>query len=226
MLTNLLFVNPPPDHPEFIEGMEKAAAILDAAIYDPITVNILVGYGGAFGDLTSQGSAIGGPFAGIPVPYPALYATLWLNDTNSVKGLPLATTLDGREFFSVSTAQAKAFGWISGSLPIPDGHVDMGKDWTGTGLIDAAVHELTHAMGRIDAYGPLLSSLDLFRYDETNGSHVFDTGKPATPLDRTLLTTGLVAAGMQSLAAGQKRIETPHLAVRYTVPRESTFWQT
>lgn len=54
----------------------------------------------------------------------------------------------------------------------------------------------------------------------------FLTGKPATPLDRTLLTTGLVAAGMQSLAGGQKRVETPHLAIRYTVPRESTFWQT
>ena len=38
-----------------------------------------------------------------------------------------------------------------------------------------------------------------------------------------LLTTGLVAAGVQSLATGQKRIETPHLAVRYRAPRESTF---
>jgi hypothetical protein len=40
-----------------------------------------------------------------------------------------------------------------------------------------------------------------------------------------LLTTGLVAAGMQSLAAGQKRLPTPHLAVRYRAPRESTFWR-
>ena len=45
------------------------------------------------------------------------------------------------------------------------------------------------------------------------------------PLERTLLTTGLVAAGMQSLAAGSKRIETPHLAIRYEVPRASTFAQ-
>ena len=35
----------------------------------------------------------------------------------------------------------------------------------------------------------------------------------------------LVAAGMQSLTTG-KRLETPHLAVRYEAPRESTFWQT
>jgi hypothetical protein len=42
-------------------------------------------------------------------------------------------------------------------------------------------------------------------------------------VERTLLTTGLVAAGMQSLAAGQKRLPTPHLDVRYEAPRESTF---
>jgi hypothetical protein len=52
---------------------------------------------------------------------------------------------------------------------------------------------------------------------------LFLTGKPAYPVERTLLTTGLVAAGMASLGAGQKRLRTPHLAVRYTAPRESTF---
>jgi hypothetical protein len=51
------------------------------------------------------------------------------------------------------------------------------------------------------------------------------TGKPPYPVERTLLTTGLVAAGMASLAAGQKRLETPHLAVRYRGPRESLFWR-
>ena len=54
----------------------------------------------------------------------------------------------------------------------------------------------------------------------------FLTRRASYPVERTLLTTGLVAAGMQSLAAGQKRIETPHLAVRYTPPRDSTFART
>jgi len=39
----------------------------------------------------------------------------------------------------------------------------------------------------------------------------------------TLLTTGLVEAGVRSLATGQKRLETPHLAIHYQAPRESTF---
>jgi hypothetical protein len=54
---------------------------------------------------------------------------------------------------------------------------------------------------------------------------VFLTGKVPYPVERTLLTTALVAAGMKSLASGQKRLETPHLAVRYQAPRESTFEQ-
>lgn len=54
----------------------------------------------------------------------------------------------------------------------------------------------------------------------------FMTGKAPYPVERTLLTSGLVAAGMQSLASNQKRLETPHLSVRYQAPRKSQFWQT
>jgi hypothetical protein len=54
---------------------------------------------------------------------------------------------------------------------------------------------------------------------------MFLTGKVPTPLERTLLTTGLVEAGMKSLASGQERLRTPHLAIRYRVGPESTFCQ-
>jgi hypothetical protein len=59
----------------------------------------------------------------------------------------------------------------------------------------------------------------------SRAEELFVTGRAPYPLERTLLTTGLVAAGMQSLGSGQKRLETPHLAVRYQAPRESLFWQ-
>ena len=59
----------------------------------------------------------------------------------------------------------------------------------------------------------------------SKAEETFLTGKTPYPIERTLLTSGLVAAGMQSLGTGQKRIETPHLAVRYQTPRESTFAQ-
>lgn len=54
---------------------------------------------------------------------------------------------------------------------------------------------------------------------------MFVTGRAPYPVERTLLTSGLVQAGLKSLAAGQTRLETPHLAVRYQAPRESLFWQ-
>ena len=51
----------------------------------------------------------------------------------------------------------------------------------------------------------------------------FLTGKSPDPIERTLLTSGLVEAGVRSLGTGQKRLETPHLAIHYTAPRTSLF---
>ncbi|MEX2288474.1 MAG: twin-arginine translocation signal domain-containing protein [Planctomycetaceae bacterium] len=59
----------------------------------------------------------------------------------------------------------------------------------------------------------------------SNVEKMFLTGKAVYPVERTLLTTGLVAAAMKSLASGQKRIEMPGPAVRYQVSQESTFCQ-
>lgn len=51
----------------------------------------------------------------------------------------------------------------------------------------------------------------------------FLSGKASYPIERTLLTSGLVEAGVQSLASG-KRIETPYMNVHYKAPQQSTFW--
>jgi hypothetical protein len=53
----------------------------------------------------------------------------------------------------------------------------------------------------------------------------FVSGKAPYPIERTLLTTGLVAAGVRSLFDG-KRLQTPHLAIKYHGPRESGFFRT
>jgi hypothetical protein len=52
------------------------------------------------------------------------------------------------------------------------------------------------------------------------------TGKPTYPIERTLLTTGLTAAGVESLYQKGAKIETPHLAIKYQPTKESTFWRT
>lgn len=59
----------------------------------------------------------------------------------------------------------------------------------------------------------------------SKAEETFTTGKAPYPVERTLLTSGLVTAGMTSLAQGGKRLATPQLAVRYEAPKESQFWR-
>jgi hypothetical protein len=58
-----------------------------------------------------------------------------------------------------------------------------------------------------------------------NVEKMFLTGRPTYPVERTLLTTGLTAAGMESLYRKQ-RYDTPHLHIVYQPTKESTYWRT
>ena len=51
------------------------------------------------------------------------------------------------------------------------------------------------------------------------------TGETPYPAERTLLTSGMTLAGVESLHRGQVPVETPEMEVRYTVGPESTFWR-
>ena len=59
-----------------------------------------------------------------------------------------------------------------------------------------------------------------------NVEQMFLSGTATYPVERTLLTTGLVAAGVESLFHDQTRQETPHLNISYQPTEESTFWRT
>jgi hypothetical protein len=64
-------------------------------------------------------------------------------------------------------------------------------------------------------FSPLVNLIESF----------FLTGSAPYPIERTLLTTGLTAAGVESLHQGQRRIETPHLAIAYRPSASSTYWR-
>ncbi len=51
------------------------------------------------------------------------------------------------------------------------------------------------------------------------------TGKSPYPVERTLLTSGMVIGGVESMHAGQTRFDTPDMAVAYRGQKESMFWR-
>jgi hypothetical protein len=74
----------------------------------------------------------------------------------------------------------------------------------------------------------------LYRMPPPPGAHYFDgltfniekmleNGKAPYPVERTLLTTGILDAVMESHARRDDRIETPDLEVRYSAPADSGF---
>ncbi len=67
---------------------------------------------------------------------------------------------------------------------------------------------------------------NFFSPQVNNVEKMFLTGVASYPVERTLLTSGLVTAGVDSLNQDQQRIETPHLDIAYHSTEESTFWRT
>lgn len=63
-----------------------------------------------------------------------------------------------------------------------------------------------------------------FSYLSLNIEEMFVTGSPSYPAERTLLTTGVLEAAIDSRYLGAVRVETPHLGIAYQAP-ESIPWR-
>ncbi|HUW34588.1 MAG TPA: hypothetical protein VM223_23515 [Planctomycetota bacterium] len=62
---------------------------------------------------------------------------------------------------------------------------------------------------------PRLATKPAFSFLGRNIQEMFITGKPQWPIERTLLSSGVVDAALRSAADGGKLIETPHLRISY-----------
>jgi hypothetical protein len=51
------------------------------------------------------------------------------------------------------------------------------------------------------------------------------TGKPATPAERTAVSTGILWYGIESKHRGGIRLDTPDMDIRYRPPRYPTTWR-
>jgi len=67
---------------------------------------------------------------------------------------------------------------------------------------------------------------NFFTPQVNNVEKMFLSGNPTYPVERTLLTSGLVIAGVESLDQDQSRQDTLNLAISYQPTSESTFWRT
>jgi hypothetical protein len=173
----------------FRDGMQQAANELDAAYTDNITINIAVGYGEFLGgalpnQFTSEGNIDfnGVDGRGFGISYQSFRSLLIshvtsADDQTAVNNLPNVTDLPGHSgAYIYSSAQAKALGTLSANDARLDGAVGMGTQFTGNVLIGGALHELTHAMGRIAG-----TTLDLFRFNSNHsGGHVFGGNIPSS----------------------------------------------
>jgi Ca2+-binding RTX toxin-like protein len=160
----------------FRAGIEQAALLICNAVTDHITVNISVDYTG------TGGGASAGPITGFFEPYSTVVSELRsLASTNDgvFDSLPAGTTIQGQSNVAVWNAQLKVWGLISPTATALDGQSFFSTDIDPNYLVGVALHELTHAMGRI----PYSSSgagdeFELFRFTSA-GTMLFYGSIPA-----------------------------------------------
>ena len=166
----------------FRAGIEQAASILSATITDKITVNIKIDYSG------TGGGAAAGPDNGLFESYSTVRTDLINNavtgDT-TFNALPNASTIQGQSSVAVWNAQLKLFGLLSpNDTTTDDGSATFATDISSSLLVGVALHELTHALGRVP-YGSQPDIFDLFRYTNSSigtssPSLLFSNNIPAT----------------------------------------------
>ncbi len=95
-------------------------------------------------------------------------------------------------------------------------------------MLNGAIKDFTFA-ARVKGAG--VQSTQFFLSPEPNVTYsaclvrkieeLFETGKAPYPVERTLLVSGILESCLTSRFEGQKRLETPHLAVSYRAPQQS-----
>src|SRR5216683_35226 len=163
----------------FRAGIQQAAALLSAAISDKITVNLKIDYSG------TGGGAAAGPDQGLYESYSSIRTDLINNATpgdTTFNALPSGSSIQGQSSVAVWNAQLKLWGLLGANdTTTDDGSATFATDISSGLLVGVALHELTHAMGRVP-YGPPYGSqsdiFDLFRFTSA-GTRLIDGGNTA-----------------------------------------------
>jgi hypothetical protein len=160
----------------FRSGLEQAALLLSAAISDTITLNFNIDYSG-----TGEGAAAG-PDNGQWVSYATVRSDLVSHASTgdtTFNALPTGSSIQGQSFVAVWNAQLKLWGVIGANdTTTDDGSATFATDIDPSLLVGVALHELTHAMGRVP-YGPQPDIFDFYRFT-SSGVRLFSDNIPAS----------------------------------------------
>jgi hypothetical protein len=159
----------------FRAAIEQAVTILGASISDKLTVNLKIDYSG------TGGGAAAGPDNGLYESYSSIRADLINTATpgdTTFNALPSGSSVQGQSNVAVWNAQLKLWGLLGANdTTTDDGSATFATDINPSLLVGVALHELTHALGRVP-YGSQPDILDLFRYTSP-GTHLFADGNIA-----------------------------------------------
>ena len=159
----------------FRAGIQQAVAILASAISDKITVNLKIDYSG------TGGGAAAGPDHGLFESYSSIRAALINGATpgdTAFNALTGGSSIQGQSNVAVWNAQLKLWGLMGANdTTTDDGSATFATDIDPNLLVGVALHELTHAMGRVP-YGPQPDIFDLFRFTSA-GTRLFLNGASA-----------------------------------------------
>ena len=166
----------------FKTAVQNAANMLMQAFSNAITLNFNVGWGEIGGRaITQPGVAEGGPSTGDWQSFAAVKSELAATASSpldtSVLAYLGAQNPNGNGSIAVWRAQEKALGIVAANATAADGDIGFSTDFPSTSWTGAALHELTHAMGRTSGYAPD-GILDLMRYSAP-GVHTYAGGTPA-----------------------------------------------
>ena len=161
----------------FRAGIQQAASLLSAAISDHITVNLKIDYSG------TGGGAAAGPDNGQWESYTSVRADLINNASagdTSFNALPAGSTIQSQSSVAVWNAQLKLWGLLGANdTTTDDGSATFATDINPNLLVGVALHELTHAMGRVP-YGPQADIFDFYRFTSP-GNRLLTGGATAAP---------------------------------------------
>ena len=159
----------------FKAGIVQAASMLSAAIFDKITVNLNIHYSG------TGGGAFAGPDGGLFESYSTVTSDLISHATSGdtiFNALPGGTSIQGQSNVAVWNAELKLWGFVGANdTTTDDGSATFATDINPNLLVGVALHELTHALGRVP-FGAAPDIFDLFRFTSA-GVRLFQGGSTA-----------------------------------------------